>query len=225
MPLATARDPSPAARTGSRERMRAPTQAPLTTANPTARDAGSREHTLWHRRRTAAGSGGRPVTGRPSQWRVIPPPGRQPPVQNPPRGAHVGNKSWLPALRTGGQGRRAPDARRPSQQREHRVPTGAPLALGPPCTYVRHLAGARKQRWAPAIKGVRCEADVRLSPHPTTPTAHAAKRAATGTGKPQEVRTPFCSQAQRHSNGRAHVPTQNAPALDVTHEVIRVRGL
>ena len=35
-------------------------------------------------------------------------------------------------------------------------------------------------------------------PHPTTSTAHAAKRSATGTGKPQEVRTP--SPALRHSN-------------------------
>ena len=44
---------------------------------------------------------------------------------------------------------------------------------------------------APTCRSVRCGTDIRLShPQPTTPAARAVKRAATGTGKPQDIRTP-----------------------------------
>ena len=86
------------------------------------------------------------------------------------------------------------------------------------------------QRSAPARGGVRCEANARLpQPHPTTPTAHAAERAATGAGQPLELHTP--SPALKHSNTAMTEPTAprkmrpRSRTLDAAHEVIRAPGL
>ena len=65
-------------------------------------------------------------------------------------------------------------------------------------------------------------------PQPTTPTARATKRAATGAGQPQEVRTPF--PALRHRNTAMGEPTAprktrpRSPTLEATHKVIRALG-
>ena len=111
-----------------------------------------------------------------------------------------------------------------------RPPPGAPLTLGPPCASARHPVEPRQQRLAPAPRGVQCRANIRNpSPHPTTPTAHAAIRAPTGTGKPQDDRTP--SPALRHSDKAMAEPTAppktrpQSATLDAAHEVIRALGL
>ena len=211
-------------------------------ASPTARDAGSQEHALWgrclvptrapptHQRRIAAGSGGTPVTRCLSQWGMIPPP----PGGNHPRNTHHGAQTW--ATRPGCQphkratgGGRAPDARRPSRQREHLVLAGTPLDLRPPCAYARHPWRPGEQCSAPACRSVRCGANVRLSHRHPHPQHQPQISAATGTGKPQEVRTP--SPALRHSDTAMAEPKAprnthpRSPALDAAHEVIRALGL
>ena len=66
-------------------------------------------------------------------------------------------------------------------------------------------------------------------PHPTTSTARATKRAATGKGQPREVCTP--SPALRHSDTTMAEPTAprktrpRSTTLDAAHEVIRALGL
>ena len=175
----------PASRAGSRGRMRAQTQAPLTTA----RDAlpgdallpSPRRVTLAHKSARCGAGAGSP---RPHHQRIgnrqplgagerlsADAPcnggGSPPPRGNHPRNTHHDFHTW--ATRPGchpqkraARGGRVPDARRPSQRREHRAASGAPLALWPPCAYARHPTGPGEQCSAPARRSVQCGATVRL---------------------------------------------------------------
>ena len=132
----------PPSSAGSRERMRAPTQAPLTTA-PGAL-SGSQERTLWGRcwaptpapptcpRRTPARSGGTHVTRCPSQWRGIPP--REATTRATPTTGRTRGQQGLAARPTRGrpaEGERlTPDASHNGEssgsRRAHLLPSGRP---------------------------------------------------------------------------------------------------
>ena len=176
--------------------MRAPTQAPLRTANPTARDASSREHTLCHRRnachRTTLAMEGHL------------PPGRQPPVQHlaarPRNGRRRDRERLTPDLPHSGGSTWSP--------RAHHSPLGRPARLR---GTLRGLGSNAQHQPAKVYDSeptsgspTRTRPQQQHMPRYGLPQAQGSHR--------KSVPRP-CSQARRYSSGGAHGPTQNAPPI------------